>query len=210
MYKDLSGEKYGRLLVIERHGSNKHQKANWLCECDCGNQKIVNTGALHSGQTRSCGCLHKEELGDLRRTHGMSNSRLYKIWAGIKKRCYCSKSHNYQWYGGKGIGVCDDWRENFAVFRDWAICNGYNDKLTIERNNLEGDYCPNNCRWITMFEQHSNTSYNLYLTIKGETKTLSQWSRYSGVHIETIRSRRKRGVPNDNLLDPPLKSKRGA
>lgn len=210
MYKDLSGERYGRLVVVERHGSSACQKATWLCQCDCGNTSITNTGSLHNGTTRSCGCLHKEEIGALRRTHGMSKTRLYEIWSGIKKRCYYPNNHNYQWYGGKGIKVCDDWRDDFEIFRDWAMCNGYNDKLTIERNDLEGDYSPENCRWITMFEQHSNTSRNLYLTINGETKTLSQWSRESGIHIETIRGRRKRGVPNDNLLDPPLKKIKGA
>lgn len=152
---ELSGQRFGRLLVIRREGS-RNGRATWYCKCDCGNYKVVIGKNLKNGKTSSCGCLHKELLSKRSKTHGMTGKRLYRIWHDMKNRCEYSKDKKYSYYGGRGIKVCNEWSSNFESFMTWALSNGYNDLLTIDRINNDGNYEPNNCRWITMKEQCSN------------------------------------------------------
>lgn len=152
---DLTGQRFGRLTVIKRNGS-KDGHAAWECVCDCGRHTVVNGRYLTSGKTKSCGCLHNELLAERSRKHGMTGKRLYRIWHDMKNRCEYPKDKKYSYYGGRGIKVCNEWSTNFESFMTWALSNGYNDSLTIDRINNSGNYEPNNCQWITMKEQCKN------------------------------------------------------
>lgn len=152
---DLTGQKFGRLTVVERHGV-KDGHAAWLCKCDCGNTTVVNGRNLRNGRTTSCGCYHKEILINRSKTHGMSKTRLYRIWHNMKNRCFYTKDKHFNDYGGRGITVCDEWKNDFESFKKWSLSNGYSDELTIDRINNDGNYEPSNCRWVTMKEQCKN------------------------------------------------------
>ena len=128
---DLTGHRFGRLVVLERAEdhitkSGKNVK-RWNCLCDCGNKTIVRHGNLRNGKTTSCGCLHKEKVGAINRTHGLStkHGRLYPLWKSIKYRCYNKNAKSYKDYGGRGIKMCDEWLNNPKAFCDWAVANGY-------------------------------------------------------------------------------------
>lgn len=153
---DISNQKYGRLCAIRRVDNNKHNQVCWLCRCECGNEIIVTTIDLRRGHTKSCGCLRKEIVGATHRTHGKRHTRLHSIWATMKERCDLKKRRDYKYYGGRGITVCDEWRNDFQAFYDWAMANGYLDDLTIDRIDVNGNYEPSNCRWITIQEQQKN------------------------------------------------------
>lgn len=132
--------------------------------------------------------------------HGGRYTRLYNIWLNMKQRCSNPKASHYEYYGGRGISVCKEWRDSFSSFREWAISNGYNEKLTLDRIDRDKDYCPDNCRWITQTEQMSNTSRNIMLTYKGDTHSLSEWSRILGVPYGTIKSRYRYGWSVERML----------
>lgn len=159
-YNDLVGKRFGRLKVIEQNGRTADRHILWRCECDCGTIVNVSSRNLTSGHARSCGCLQRDVIGEMRYKHGDRDARLYGVWKGMKKRCENPNCKSYKWYGEKGVLVCEEWHE-YANFKEWAINSGYDKtaekgKCTIDRINPFGNYEPSNCRWISLTEQAKN------------------------------------------------------
>lgn len=164
-FNDLTGMTFGRLTVLKHVGSNKHKKALFLCKCSCGKEVIVIGSQLKSGSTKSCGCLHDEKSSERAKernlrenpntSHGESSNHLYYVWRGIINRCYNIKAENYKNYGGRGIAVCEEWK-NLKTFLKWAEQSNYKEGLTIERINVNGNYEPSNCTWIPAKDQAKN------------------------------------------------------
>ena len=196
-FKDLTGQKFGRLTVIERVENDKNGSTRWLCRCECGNEKIIEGGHLRSHKIKSCGCLLTDVLIKRNYTHGMTNTRLFHIWQGIKNRCYNKNFEHYKHYGERGITICKEWKNDFVKFYDWSMNNGYNDTLTIDRIDVNGDYEPSNCRWIKQAEQSRNRRDTVYITYNGETHTFYEWSKITGINQNTLCTRyyrdKKRG-----------------
>lgn len=189
--KDLTGQRFMHLLVLELVGKNKEGRAIWLCKCDCGNYHKTLGKYLLSGETTSCGCRRKQILADTTKrqtTHQMTNTKIYNSWNSMKHRCSNPNSQDYCNYGGRGIKVCDEWNK-FENFYDWAINNGYVEGLTIDRIDVNGNYEPSNCRWADHKTQGNNTRRNHYLTYKGKTKTMAEWAEEIGIEYTTLRSR---------------------
>lgn len=178
MIIDMTGNKYGRLTVLEYAGkkqSGKQYRTTWLCECECGNKKIIAGAELRRGKTISCGCFHKEMVGKLNRKHGLANkTKLYGVWKSMRDRCFNPKNKSYNNYGGRGITVCNEWNNNFGAFYNWAIQHGYKqkelesgrNKFSIDRINNNGNYEPNNCKFSTDKEQANNKRTNIAENLK--------------------------------------------
>lgn len=148
---DLTGQRFGKLVVLERAKGNSKQ-INWLCKCDCGRTTVVQGSNLKNGHIRSCGCL----ISESNTKHGQWNTRLYRIYHAMKQRCYNPNSAPYPFYGGRGITVCSEWLNDFQAFYDWAMSNGYRDDLSIDRIDVDGNYEPGNCRWTIKTLQSFN------------------------------------------------------
>ena len=204
---DLTGQKFGRLTVIKRVKNDKHGGSMWLCKCDCGTIKTIRGNSLRQGLTVSCGCYQKEATVKSQTTHGSSKTRLFHIWQNMKRRCYNPNYKFYNYYGGRGITICDEWLNNFSAFKQWSLQNGYTNKLTIDRINSNGNYEPSNCRWVSRKTQQNNTRRTRLHTINGVTHSITEWSRIYNMNPETIRHR----VVNEHwdiltaLTTPPLK-----
>jgi len=198
--KDLTGMKFGRLTVLcraeDRVYKDGRKRIAWNCRCDCGNTKEVLGENLKSGYTKSCGCLQKEKAAMAQLKHGEADSRLYNVWSAIKRRCFNSTVPEYHRYGGRGITMCNEWLD-YEVFSNWARANGYRDdaprgECTIDRIDNNGDYCPDNCRWVNQQDQMNNVSYNHYVTYNGENHTVAEWSRIYNIPYTRLLQRLNR------------------
>ncbi len=186
---DLIGQKFERLTVTNREKNNKSGQSMWLCRCDCGNERIVLGQNLRGGLTKSCGCYHAERVKESKTTHGLTKTRIHRIWANMKRRCLNKNDSAYKNYGGRGISVCEEWLNSFQTFHEWAMHNGYNDMLTIDRIEVNGNYEPLNCRWVSLKEQQNNRTNNHRITFNGRTLTLHQWSEELEINYQKLFSR---------------------
>lgn len=204
-YEDLVGQKFNYLLVVEDIG-RRNRAILWKCLCDCGNYTEATTAELRRGHKVSCGCFYRT----MRVTHGGSKDKLYQTWLGMRRRCYDPHTIGWADYGGRDIDVCPEWAKNYVAFRDWSLTHGYEDGLTIDRIDYNGDYSPDNCRWISKHDQCRNTRYNHFETMNGETKTVIEWCEQYGLSAtETRRTygRLRRGWTIEKALFEPSKRK---
>ena len=188
---NMIGKKFGRLTVLEecKERSIRGYKL-YKCQCDCGNICYVAGIRLRNKETKSCGCLK----------HGKSTTKIYKVYSHMKARCYNKNNKDYKYYGGRGITICDEWLNDFMSFYDWAYENGYDDNLTIDRIDVNGNYEPNNCRWIDMKQQCNNRRSCVYLAYNGKTQSLMEWARELNVNYDMLRQRKNRGWSIHDIL----------
>lgn len=203
--KDLTGQHFGKLTVLGRSSKYLNQKVYWHCKCDCGNEVDVIGALLTSGRSKSCGCSHITQ-------GGFGKSRLYEVWFAMMSRCTKTENKAYQDYGGRGIKVCDEWKD-FLTFRDWAYANGYDKDApikacTIDRIDTTGNYCPENCRWTDWNTQANNRTACKYITIDGVTHDISEWGHIMGISKSTIRGRLKTGWSESDAIMTPVWGKR--
>ncbi|SNY19276.1 hypothetical protein SAMN06265827_10592 [Orenia metallireducens] len=197
------GDRYGRWTIIKEVeklvGSRR-----FLCKCDCGTVKEVSLTHMRNGRSKSCGCYKKKKVTK----HGEGHSRLYQIWCDIKQRCLNESCDSYKNYGDRGITFCKEWSE-FKNFRKWALSNGYKNNLTIERIDVNSNYSPSNCKWITKSEQSMNRRNSIEITYKNKTKPLKEWVAILpdelNLNYNTIFSRLDRGWSIEKAFETPLK-----
>lgn len=190
-FQDLTGQKFSRLTAIKYMGHSK-----WECECECGKHIICNLTDLRKGHTKSCGCLREEQL----KKHGMSDTRIYKIWQNMVSRCYINSSTNYDDYGMRGISVCDEWKNSPENFIEWGMNNGYKDGLTIDRIDVNGNYEPSNCRWATYKQQANNKRNTKKYFLNGEYKTIPELCNYYQKNYDLVRGRVSKGWDIERAL----------
>jgi len=190
---DLTGQVFGRLTVISRAENSKNGGARWNCVCECSGECVVAANNLKNKHTQSCACYQKAQTSKASKTHGDSGTRLYEIYNGIKKRCYNPNTKRFADWGGRGIIMCDEWLNSFEAFKDWALVNGYNDTLSIDRIDNNGNYEPNNCNWSSPVEQNNNKRTNIYIELFGTTHTVTEWCRQFGFNHKKIRTRLRNG-----------------
>ena len=197
-YVDLVGKKINRLTVVKRVIKNNDKRIYYLCECECGGEKIVGKDHLSRNDIVSCGCYNREQsairykrLAKQRAKHNLSHSRLYRVYAHMKNRCYNEASPNFKYYGARGIRVCDEWlgENGFLNFYNWATNNGYDENLSIDRVNVDGNYEPSNCKWSNNVEQANNKRNNHYVYYNGNKVTVSQLSRLININRDVLYDR---------------------
>lgn len=204
--KDITGQRFGRWTVKSYAGSDKKQNARWNCVCDCGIERDVARLHLIHGNSKSCGCLGKEARLARCLTHGGTKLPEYRVWHGMKKRCYLPSEPAYKNYGGRGIEVDARWREDFSAFLA-DMGRRPSAKHTIERINNDGNYAPDNCVWATKDKQANNTRANHMLTVDGQTMTLAQTARRFGIRPGLLSSRLSRGIDPDLAVRLPIHAK---
>ena len=211
MAHDIKGQRFGRLVAIERVGSNRRKEWLWRCACDCGSETIVPSYRLRHGGVTSCGC-HQRDCA-YRSKKAKNNPRLYGVYRDMKDRCYNKNCEQYKNYGGRGIKICSEWGK-FDAFCDWALANGYNPnakygQCTIDRIDTNGDYSPVNCRWVNLEQQANNRRVNSLITYANKTMTATQWERERGLWNGAIAYRLSRGWTVDEaIFSLPRKSRK--
>jgi hypothetical protein len=191
---DMTGLKFGKLTCIKYAGKDRQGLSLWLCKCDCGKETTTRGSGLRGGTTRSCGCAWKEMMAKINTTHSLSvdkngnTPRLYRAWRNMKSRCFNPNTPKYKNHGGRGITVCEQWMD-YLNFHKWAMSNGYNDNLTLERKDNNGNYEPSNCTWASYGQQNINRRNTHLVTYRGETRPLIEWADILGLKQSTLRCR---------------------
>lgn len=197
-------KKYGRLTIVRQLDISEDGKKRYLCKCECGKETIVFAENLLSGHTKSCGCLKKEIIeAGAHTTHGLSKTRIYRIWKGMRKRCKNPNDSNYHKYGGRGIKVCSEWDSDFLSFYYWAMENGYDDSLSIDRIDNNKGYSPDNCQWSSEARQANNRRSNHLVTIDNKTHSINEWSKIVGISTVVIYKRIKQGMTEVEAITKP-------
>ena len=186
--KDLTGQKFGRLLVVAEFSLGV-KVVTWECLCDCGNISFISTSTLNCGNTKSCGCLAKEITSKRFTTHGARHTRLYTSYTSMQSRCNIPSSTAYSNYGGRGISVCSDW-DSFVTFQTWSIFNGYKEGLSLDRIDTNGNYTPENCRWVSQLIQTRNrraykNKTSKYIGVSWD-KQYSKWTASIGITRKVV------------------------
>lgn len=204
---NLTGLTFGRLTVT-KEGEREKEQRRWYCLCECGNTVLVLQASLRSGSTTSCGCLHSEVVSNTFSTHRLSRSPEYLIWSSMKRRCYNQRNIGYALYGGRGIKVCDRWRNDFLAFlNDMGPRPSL--KHSLDRIDNDRDYEPGNCRWATIQEQGRNKRSNHFLTFDGKTLTIAEWAELTNIPQIVLRSRINANRWSvERALTTPYKSKK--
>jgi hypothetical protein len=201
----MAGSRFGRYIVIERHGQDKGRSATWLCRCDCGTAKVVGGYSLRSGRTVSCGCYGKERVAAAmarRMTHGATDTPAYKSWGSMIQRCTNPNNPKFNRYGGRGITVCRRWLKFENFFADMGQRKRGH---TLERKNVNGNYEPGNCVWIPAVDQAVNRTNNRSVTMNGKTRVLAEWCRELNLSYVAVRMRLHRGWTEIEALTTPLR-----
>ena len=206
-HESLVGRKFGYLTVIEEAGKNKHKQILWKCKCKCGKEVIATGNSLKRCETKSCGCYSAEKTKERMTIDHRSGTRLYKIYYCMLQRCYNENYPQYKDWGGRGITVCDEWKNDFTVFREWAMKNGYKDGLSIDRIDVDRNYEPSNCRWATTKEQAINKRNTVRIEYNGEIHTILEWSEIFCIPVPTIRTRLYRGWNEQEAISTPVKGR---
>lgn len=201
--KEMTGQRFGRVVVVHFDRIDKYRQARWLCRCDCGTEFATKGASLRQGDTQSCGCLRRDivasQIKSRSTTHAMSRTKEYRCWCHMIGRCCNAKDKAFSGYGGRGITVCNEWRNSFdAFFADMGLAPS--PRHSIERDDVNGDYCKANCRWATQLEQARNTRLNVVLTHNGLSKPISEWVGLVGIKAGTIYSRIERGWSHSRAL----------
>ncbi len=207
---DLTGERFGRLLVIEKIGCIKKKGSVWKCLCDCGKTVEVLGTYLRRGDTKSCGCYHSDSVRRMMLTHGKSKTRLYRVWAGIKNRCNNPNSSNYKYYGAQNITMCEEWEKSFEVFEKWALDSGYDESAkpqvcTLDRIDNESGYSPDNCRWTDHTHQCNNQKSNRLFEYNGVIHTMAEWAKIFKMNYSTLRARIRKGMNFEDAINKPTR-----
>ena len=199
---NLSGQRFGRLVALEVIG-RQARAAVWKCRCDCGTYTNVVAASLKRAHTSSCGCLHREKSAAVNTVHGDWGSGSYQSWHGMMQRCTNPNNKKYSRYGGRGITVCDRWKDYSAFLEDMGPRP---EKLTIERLDNSKGYSKSNCKWATKAEQNRNHCRNRLLTYQGRSMIAPDWAKELGLPMSCISGRLKRGWSVDKALSLPLNS----
>ena len=199
---DITGQKFGLWLAVQRAPDTR--RPAWLCRCDCGTERIVQSGNLRSGRSTGCGCMVPARSRATHRTHGYSSTRTYKIWCNMKARCMNPRTTHFAHYGGRGIAVCDRWLYDYPAFlSDMGECPpGY----TIERNDNDGNYEPGNCRWATQAEQTLNQRRSRYVEWRGERLSVKGWALRLDITETALKSRLSRWPIDRAMIHPVRRS----
>lgn len=202
--KDITGQRFGRLIALGPVEKLPNHIVVWLCRCDCGNLHHVRSANLNQHKVLSCGCLQSERAHDTFSTHGLSKHRLYDVWRSIVQRCTNPNNKGYKNYGGRGIAICDEWRHDFLAFYSYVSPLEYfgEQGYSLDRIDNNGHYEPGNVRWATRKEQLRNMRKNHTLSHNGKTQTVSAWAEELGVKRGKLQKRLNRGWPTDKVLSP--------
>lgn len=198
---DLTGQRFGRWVVLERASNASNGTARWVCQCDCGVKRIVIGHDLRNGSSQSCGCLQREIAAASSKKFASRDMRLYRIWCAMRKRCSNPAHPFYHIYGGRGIQVCAEWETDFGAFQSWAMDHGYSPELTIDRIDNAAGYSPQNCRWVNVAIQANNHRNNKIITYRGESRTIAQWAKITKMSYGTLLSRYNAGWSAEDILE---------